>query len=705
VLTGLAGPQGLALGTSGKIFIANATDILSFQPQSVNFGTQAVAATSGTSTNTVALPFSISAGQTVGAVSILTTGATGKDFTDAGSSTCTAQTYTSASTCMVNVNFTPLAPGLRQGAVVIADGNNVPLVTVPLYGTGTGPLPVFAAHPPEAHATNVFSSPALAVDAAGNIYATAQESSINAHGLVKIAPDGSQTVLSPDQIGAVAIDGAGNIYYGDQNTGNFTELFPNGTSTTLSYLDPNAVQALVFDGTGNAYYATPSQVFYTTPAGAQTAVFTVPNSGNITGIALDASGNLYVADNTNNAVYKSTPQGVVTTVVSGLDGVDGVAVDPSGNLYVTEFDNGKVDEVSPTGTVTQLTNFGNAPWAVVLDQFGNVYYSDWFTNSIYTILRGYNPAFLFANTPQGSESTDSPQTATVTNIGNTPLTFSAISYPADFPEDSSGSATDCTISTSLAPNADCTFTIDFKPVQSVTSNTLLVEAVTATTNYLTSPYQYVNVAGFETYSIPTAATPFFSVNGGALNNPQPVTISDTTPGAVIYYTVNGTTPTTSSPIYSGPISLPYGFTLQAIATASGYSQSSVQSATYTLAAATPTASVASGTYTSAQTVVLSTASTAAIIFYTTNGLPPTTSSAHYTGPITVGASETLKFFAIATGYTASPVVTAQYTISPSPDATTSSSAGGTDSNAHPTSQYGDSSAGGQPKFPYFPTQP
>lgn len=70
-------------------------------------------------------------------------------------------------------------------------------------------------------------------------------------------------------------------------------------------------------------------------------------------------------------------------------------------------------------------------------------------------------------------------------------------------------------------------------------------------------------------------------------------------------------------------------------------------------AATPTFSVGSGTYTSAQTVTISDTTTGAAIYYTTNGTAPSAASTAYTGPITVSTSETLSAAAIAPGYTLS----------------------------------------------------
>jgi len=167
---------------------------------------------------------------------------------------------------------------------------------------------------------------------------------------------------------------------------------------------------------------------------------------------------------------------------------------------------------------------------------------------------------------------------------------------------------------------------------------------------------------------PTAATPAFSPSGGTYTSAQTVTISDATSGAKIYYTTNGTTPTTSSAVYSSPITVGSSETVEAIATASGYSTSAVGSATYTIsssAAATPTFSPGGGTYTSAQTVTISDATSGAKIYYTTNGTAPTTSSTLYSGPITVSASETVEAIATATGFTTSAVGSATYTISTS----------------------------------------
>lgn len=163
---------------------------------------------------------------------------------------------------------------------------------------------------------------------------------------------------------------------------------------------------------------------------------------------------------------------------------------------------------------------------------------------------------------------------------------------------------------------------------------------------------------------PTAATPSFSPAAGTFTAAQKVTLSDSTTGATIYYTTDGSTPTASSAAYSAAIAVTATATIKAIAVATGYSNSAVASGTFTISlpvAAAPTFSPAPGSYTSAQSVTLADSTNGAAIYYTTDGSTPTTSSAAYSAPIAVSSSTTIQAIAMAAGYMNSTVATGTYT--------------------------------------------
>jgi hypothetical protein len=163
---------------------------------------------------------------------------------------------------------------------------------------------------------------------------------------------------------------------------------------------------------------------------------------------------------------------------------------------------------------------------------------------------------------------------------------------------------------------------------------------------------------------PIAAAPVIAPNGGTFSVAQNVQLSSTTPSADIYYTLDGTTPTPSSTLYSAPVSISTDATIKAIASAPGYVQSSVSSAAFTFTYQTPpvTFSPAAGTYLNAQSVTITDTDASAKIYYTTDGTTPTASSTLYTSPIQVTASETIMAIAIDSGQQNSNVGTSAYVI-------------------------------------------
>ena len=168
-----------------------------------------------------------------------------------------------------------------------------------------------------------------------------------------------------------------------------------------------------------------------------------------------------------------------------------------------------------------------------------------------------------------------------------------------------------------------------------------------------------------TYSIllPPAPAPSFSPPPSTYSVAQSISLSNSA-GLAMYYTTDGSTPTTSSTQYSGPISVTANTTIKAISAGYGYLTSTVSSGTYLIQAPTPIFSPAAGTYYAAQNVTISDAASGATIYYTTNGLTPTTSSPSCTNPcaLVVSTSTTLKAIAAGGGYTNSNVAVAVYTI-------------------------------------------
>jgi hypothetical protein len=181
-----------------------------------------------------------------------------------------------------------------------------------------------------------------------------------------------------------------------------------------------------------------------------------------------------------------------------------------------------------------------------------------------------------------------------------------------------------------------------------------------------------------TYTItPTGkvATPTFTPTGNTYSSAQSVTIGCDTSGATIRYTTDGSDPTSSSTVYSGPISVNSGtLTVKAKAFKSGLTDSDTASATYTInpqKVSTPTLSPGGGSYSSVQFVTVSCATSGATIRYTNDGSDPTSSSAVYSSPIAINTgTTTIKAKAYKDTITDSDVASATYTIStPTPPPT------------------------------------
>jgi sugar lactone lactonase YvrE len=203
--------------------------------------------------------------------------------------------------------------------------------------------------------------------------------------------DGTGGAALLNQPHGIAVDSSGNIYVADFGNNMIRKVTQSGVVTTLAGV---AAATTITNTTGAP--ANPGHADGTGTA----ASFNQP-----TGIAIDGSGNLYVADAGNDLIRKVTSAGVVTTI-AGMPGVAGstdgtgsaarfdsprgVTVDGSGNIYVADAGNSSVRRITAAGVVTTLAgspgSFANvegtgagaifdAPAGIAVDSSGNLYLS------------------------------------------------------------------------------------------------------------------------------------------------------------------------------------------------------------------------------------------------------------------------------------------------------------------------------------------
>ena len=177
--------------------------------------------------------------------------------------------------------------------------------------------------------------------------------------------------------------------------------------------------------------------------------------------------------------------------------------------------------------------------------------------------------------------------------------------------------------------------------------------------YSSGTNAYLYVEDLEDCEAPT----FDPVSGGTFYGSLDVTISSATSGATIYYTTDGSEPTTSSNSVAsgGTVTINSSCTIKAIAVAQDYDNSPVAEASYTKETLPmPTFSPAGGTYDIGQSIQVSiSAVDGAAIYYTLDGTDPVANRTAYTGPITISQTTTLKAISVYNGET-SGVATAEY---------------------------------------------
>jgi sugar lactone lactonase YvrE len=576
-------PIAMAIDGDGNLYISDEWNnrVRKVQTATVDFASVTVGQRSAVSS----LGFSFSASTQVGSVAVLTDGASGKDFQPAAGGTCAAGTYTAGSSCTVNVTFGPLAPGLRKGAVVLYDNSNNPLITLYISGTGVGPAigfgpgiisTVAGTGTAGYNGDNIAATSATlgypndaAVDGAGNLYIADWANNrirkvTAATGMISTVAGNASWGYNGDNIAAtsatlsspvgVALDGSGNFYIADSSnnrirkvtaaTGVITTVAGtgaqgyNGDNIAATSAQLSSPYAVTVDGAGNVYIADASNGRIRKVTAATGIISTVAGSGawgyngeNIPatsaqfasplGVAVDGSGNFYIADSSNNRIRKVTAAtGVITTVAgTGAQGYNGdniaatsaqlnrpyrLQVDGSGNLYIADLYNYRIRKLTAaTGMITTVAgtgNFGyngdnipatsakfNNPISVALDPAGNLFIADYANQRIRKINVSDPPSLTFADTNVGSVS--AAQDVTVENLGNAQLSISQISTAANF--SLGGADTSCSTSGQLIDaSGSCILGIQFAPQAAgansgsvvLTDNALNASAATQTIN-------------------------------------------------------------------------------------------------------------------------------------------------------------------------------------------------------------------------------
>lgn len=163
------------------------------------------------------------------------------------------------------------------------------------------------------------------------------------------------------------------------------------------------------------------------------------------------------------------------------------------------------------------------------------------------------------------------------------------------------------------------------------------------------------------YYYVSAGTPTSNYSSGTYASSFKIKLKTTTKGATIYYTTNGKTPTTASKKYTGAFTVSKNTKVKAIAI-NGAVKSSVNTWDYKVKVTTPVSNKASGSYNGKLTLKLSTGTSSATIYYTTDGSKPTIYSLRYTGAITIYNSTVIKAIAIKDGMVTSDVFSCRYRI-------------------------------------------
>jgi gliding motility-associated-like protein len=407
----------------------------------------------------------------------------------------------------VNLPITALKPTNGGGAVPNSGyGSVTTLAGSGSQGSANGP----------GNSASFYRPTGLAADKNGNIYIADEGNSlirkISADGHVVIFAgsgsaafaDGTGTAASFYKPFGLTVDGAGNVYVADSNNKRIRKITPegvvttvagngntgsdNGTGTAATFNQPTAI---AIDNAGNLYVTDSGNnlIRKITPAGVVTTLAGSGIAGRFDGtgtsalfngpfgIAVDASGNIYVADSYNSLIRKITFAGVVSTFAGGTtfghaDGTGraasfhdpiGLTIDANGNLYVADTQNNSIRKITPMGVVSTVSvNNGpgsvngdpasatfNTPYAVAVDADGNLYAGDTNNNLVRKIIaNGYT---IDKQLPPGL--TFDPATGKITGTPTTPSPLTVYTVTAYNAGGSNSTTLTIEVKDNAVPNA------------------------------------------------------------------------------------------------------------------------------------------------------------------------------------------------------------------------------------------------------------
>jgi sugar lactone lactonase YvrE len=411
---------------------------------------------------------------------------------------CTAGTaYQPYTTCQYWLAVNPRVAGTVSGQLQMLDASNdvIPNSATYVYGVGQGPEVSLLGAPAISPIGSGFSTPAqVAVDSNGNTYVADP-----GKGSVFEYPAGSTGATAGVSIGTgltsptgVAVDGQGNVYIGD--SGKVIEVpFVAGAFAAQSVIQSGlgATLNLAVDSAGNVYAADQANarvVKVSNPstkstflsgttlsldAGFALGGFTKPSA-----VAVDSDGDVFVADGSN--LDEVTPLGEQTTITTGLSGtITGLAVDASGSVYVAGTDGlSRIPAEDGTLNFNHLVGIGlgtvNSPTSVALDRAGDLYVSYMGAGSTPTVAElNVNGSFAYGIVTPSIETDAEVQ---LFNIGNLPLTLSPLAgdlftgtNAADFLLASAGDSPACDPTAPIAAAMSCYF--GFGVIPSLSSGT------------------------------------------------------------------------------------------------------------------------------------------------------------------------------------------------------------------------------------------